>query len=165
MADLFWFSDEQWAVIGPFMPHNQPGAVREDDRRIANGIAHVLRSGCRSADRPAEYAPPATVCNRFDRCLGAASGAPRRRRWPKPNGSPNWPHSTAPTCARTARRTAGKGGQDAATGPSRGRRDRWRIEAARCRLKDFRRVGTRYDKLAANFASAVALAAVVAFWR
>jgi transposase len=42
-------------------------------------------------------------------------------------------------------------------------RDRWRIEAAFCRLKDFRRVATRYDKLAANFASAVALAAVVAF--
>ncbi len=43
-------------------------------------------------------------------------------------------------------------------------RDRWRIEAAICRLKDFRRVATRYDKLAANFASAVALAAIVAFW-
>jgi transposase len=43
-------------------------------------------------------------------------------------------------------------------------RDRWRIEAAFCRLKDFRRVATRYDKLAANFASAVALAAVTAFW-
>jgi hypothetical protein len=43
-------------------------------------------------------------------------------------------------------------------------RDRWRIEAAICRLKDFRPVGTRCDKLAANFASAVALAAVVAFW-
>jgi len=42
--------------------------------------------------------------------------------------------------------------------------DRWRIEAAFCRLKDFRRVATRYDKLAANFASAVALAAVIAFW-
>ena len=45
-----------------------------------------------------------------------------------------------------------------------GYRDRWRIEAAFCRLKDFRRVATRYDKLAANIASAVALAAVVAFW-
>lgn len=43
-------------------------------------------------------------------------------------------------------------------------RDRWRIEAAFCRLKDFRRVATRYDKLALNFLSAVALAAVVAFW-
>jgi transposase len=43
-------------------------------------------------------------------------------------------------------------------------RDRWRIEAAFCRLKDFRRVATRYDKLARNFLSAVALAAIVAFW-
>lgn len=32
------------------------------------------------------------------------------------------------------------------------------------RLKDFRRVATRYDKLAANFLSAVALATAVAFW-
>ena len=43
-------------------------------------------------------------------------------------------------------------------------RDRWRIEAAFCRLKDFRRVATRYDKLARNFAWAIALAAVIAFW-
>jgi transposase len=43
-------------------------------------------------------------------------------------------------------------------------RDRWRIEAVFCRLKDFRRIATRYDKLAANFLSAVALAAAVAFW-
>ncbi len=41
---------------------------------------------------------------------------------------------------------------------------RWRIEAAFCRLKDFRRIATRYDKLAANFGSAVALASIVAFW-
>ncbi|WP_410051584.1 transposase [Bradyrhizobium sp. SZCCHNR2020] len=43
-------------------------------------------------------------------------------------------------------------------------RDRWLIEAMFCRLKDFRRIATRYDKLAANFLSAAALAAVVAFW-
>jgi len=43
-------------------------------------------------------------------------------------------------------------------------RDRWRIEAVFCRLKDFRRIATRYDKLAKNFLSAVALAAAVAFW-
>ena len=43
-------------------------------------------------------------------------------------------------------------------------KDRWRIEAAFCRLKDFRRIATRYDKLAANFASAVALATIIAFW-
>ena len=42
-------------------------------------------------------------------------------------------------------------------------RERWRVEAPFCRLKDFRRVATRYDKLARNDASAVALAAVIAF--
>ena len=34
----------------------------------------------------------------------------------------------------------------------------------RCRLKDFRRIATRYDKLARNFLSAVHLAAAIAFW-
>lgn len=43
-------------------------------------------------------------------------------------------------------------------------RERWRIEATFNPLKDFRRIATRYDKLARNYASAVALAAVIAFW-
>jgi len=38
------------------------------------------------------------------------------------------------------------------------------IENAFCRLKDFRRVATRYDKLANNFLSAVALATMISFW-
>lgn len=43
-------------------------------------------------------------------------------------------------------------------------KDRWRVEAMFCRLKDFRRIATGYDKLARNFLSAVSLAAAVAFW-
>ena len=43
-------------------------------------------------------------------------------------------------------------------------KQRHRIENAFCRLKDFRCVATRYDKLAANFLSGVALATAVAFW-
>ncbi|HHX90248.1 MAG TPA: transposase, partial [Paracoccus sp.] len=38
------------------------------------------------------------------------------------------------------------------------------IERAFCRLKDWRRIATRYDKLARNFASAVALAATIIWW-
>ena len=38
------------------------------------------------------------------------------------------------------------------------------IENAFYRLKDFRRVATRYDKLAANFLSGVAFATALAFW-
>ena len=43
-------------------------------------------------------------------------------------------------------------------------KDRHLIENAFCRLKDFRRIATRYDKLAANFLSAVAIATLVAYW-
>jgi transposase len=38
------------------------------------------------------------------------------------------------------------------------------IERSFCRLKDFRRVATRYDKLARNFFAAVQIAALVAYW-
>jgi transposase len=38
------------------------------------------------------------------------------------------------------------------------------IERCFCRLKDFRRVATRYDKLARNFLASVHLAALVAYW-
>jgi putative transposase len=43
-------------------------------------------------------------------------------------------------------------------------RDRNLIERAFCRLKDWRRIATRYDKLAINFASAVAITAIVSWW-
>ena len=38
------------------------------------------------------------------------------------------------------------------------------VERMFCRLKDFRRIATRYDKLAANFLGAVYLAAAVTWW-
>jgi transposase len=38
------------------------------------------------------------------------------------------------------------------------------IERAFCHLKDWRRVATRYDKLARNFRATVILAAIVRWW-
>ena len=38
------------------------------------------------------------------------------------------------------------------------------IERMFCRLKDYRRIATRYDKLATNCASSVYLAAAISFW-
>lgn len=64
---LSWLPDEQWAVIEPFMPKNEPGARRQDDRRIISGIFHVLKTGCRWQNRPAQYRPHTTVYNRFNR--------------------------------------------------------------------------------------------------
>jgi len=43
-------------------------------------------------------------------------------------------------------------------------RQRNLIERMFARLKDFRRIATRYDKLARNFAATVALAAIVIWW-
>lgn len=38
------------------------------------------------------------------------------------------------------------------------------VERMWCRLKDWRRVATRYDKLARNFLSAALIAATVTYW-
>jgi transposase len=38
------------------------------------------------------------------------------------------------------------------------------IERLWCRLKDWRRIATRYDKLAANYLAGVFIAAVITFW-
>lgn len=43
-------------------------------------------------------------------------------------------------------------------------RERNKIERAFCAIKDWRRIATRYDKLARNFLSAVAIAAAVIWW-
>jgi transposase len=43
-------------------------------------------------------------------------------------------------------------------------RGRNAIERLFCRLKDFRRIATRYDKLADNFLAAVQIAALIAYW-
>ena len=43
-------------------------------------------------------------------------------------------------------------------------RERNLIERFFSKLKHFRRVATRYDKLARNYASALAIATIVAYW-
>jgi len=43
-------------------------------------------------------------------------------------------------------------------------RQRNLIERMFCRLKDWRRIATRYDKLASSFAAAVAIAAIIIWW-
>src|SRR5438874_5455140 len=66
-ANLFWFSDGQWARIEPFIPSNRRGGKPKNNRRILSGIMHVLKSGCRWVDCPPEYGPAKTVYNRFNR--------------------------------------------------------------------------------------------------
>ena len=66
MAEQFWLSDEQWAVIEPLLPH-LGGKPRVDDRRVISGILHRYREGLRWRAIPAVYGPRTTLFNRFDR--------------------------------------------------------------------------------------------------
>jgi transposase len=66
-SNFFGLSDEQWARIKPHLPTDVRGKERVDDRRIISGIVHMLKSGCRWKDCPAEYGPHTTVYNRFTR--------------------------------------------------------------------------------------------------
>jgi transposase len=43
-------------------------------------------------------------------------------------------------------------------------KERHRIENAFCRLKDFRRIATRYDRLARNFLASICLVAALVWW-
>lgn len=47
MADNFWLTDLQWAVIEPHLPMVHTGPVRQNDRRVLSGIIHRFREGCR----------------------------------------------------------------------------------------------------------------------
>jgi transposase len=65
--NLFWLTDDQWANIEPLLPTDVRGKPRVDDRRVISGILHVLKSGCRWCDCPADYGPTTTIYNRFVR--------------------------------------------------------------------------------------------------
>jgi transposase len=67
MADNFWLSDEQWAVVEVHLPMVHTGPARKHDRRVISGIIHRFREGCRWRALPDEYGPYTTVFNRFNR--------------------------------------------------------------------------------------------------
>lgn len=73
--DLFWLSDEQFERISPHLPRDTRGKPRVDDRRVISGIVHVLKSGGRWVDAPADYGPRKTLYNRSSAGLRKASGS------------------------------------------------------------------------------------------
>jgi transposase len=120
MAELFWLSDAQWAVLEPFMPRNQPGARRVNDRRVISGIIHMLKTGGRWRDCPEAYGPHTTIYNRYNRWS-------RRGFWRgmlRALAEAGWVAETAALDSTyvKAHRSAhgGKGAKAQAIGPSRG---------------------------------------------
>ena len=251
MSDFFWFSDAQWARIGPLLPTDTRGMARVDDRRVLSGIVHALRNGGRWADCPREvYGPKKTLYNRFvrwaergiwERIFSALAGgedAPRpavhrfnlhqgsslrrrRKRGALAHGigrtkggrntklhavcdakgrplvlllTPGNVHDckVAQRCIEAmppaAELVADKGydskalrdwlaerGTTAVIPPRKNRkvqyhydktvyRQRNIIERMFCRLKDWRRITTRFDRNIKNFIAAIALAAAVIWW-
>ena len=60
-------TDFEWKTIQPLQLNKPRSVPRKDDRRVPNGIFHILRSGSPGADVPERYGPPTTIYNRFDR--------------------------------------------------------------------------------------------------
>src|ERR1700687_92785 len=119
-ANLFWFSDGQWARIEPFIPSNRRGVKPKNNRRILSGIMHVLKSGCRWVDCPPEYGPAKTVYNRFNRWSAQEIGRASSRRRPNLLNRRNEWLSTARMSKRIAALAAEGGASEQAIGITKG---------------------------------------------
>ena len=128
MSDHYWLTEPQLERIKPWFPRSH-GRPRVDDRRAISGIIHVIRNGLRWRDAPEVYGPLKTLYNRFFRWsrrgvfnrilsgLAAGSGRPPRS------------NRTAP---KRYSKTLYK--------------QRHKIENMFAKLKDWRRIATRYDR-------------------
>ena len=108
MSNLYWLSDEEWSRIEPLLPRGRRGA--HHDHRVISGIVHMLRSGARWRDCPAEYGPYTTIYNRFNRWSRQGIWYEMFEALTGSTGSSARLPSTAHTSKRTARRPAEKGG-------------------------------------------------------
>jgi transposase len=63
----FDLSEQEWALMAPLLPNKPRGVPRADDRRVLNGIFHILRTGSPWRDLPERYGPYTTCYNRFNR--------------------------------------------------------------------------------------------------
>ncbi|GJE62137.1 IS5 family transposase [Methylobacterium trifolii] len=109
--------------------------------------------------------PPAESRQRQRRAHGPEHGGHIRRLSADKGYYADWLRSDLRERAITPTVPGKRGRKRKARHDRRRYSERWRIEAIFCRREGFRRIATRYDKPARNYASAVARAAVIAFWR
>jgi len=83
--DLFWLSDAQWMVIGPFIRRTSR-ALPRGRSEIISGIMHVIRSGCRSRDCPPPTGHPRRSNNRSTVVAARLLARACWQRWRKPAG-------------------------------------------------------------------------------
>jgi len=185
MSDLFWLSDAQMRRIEPCFPLSH-GIARVDDRRVVSGIIFVIRNGLRRRDAPRDYGPHKTIYNRFVRWsrLGVFN-----KMFAALAGKDPKPERLMIDALPRAKVVLGDRGYDAdwfraarilrgitsCIPPIANRklqidyekalyRQRHKIENMFGRLKDWRRIHSRYDRCAHTFMSAICIAATVIFW-
>ena len=69
------------AFVGRFVPMNQPGARRLDDRREVSGFPHMLRTGGRWRVVPGDFGPAPQSTTGSTGGRAAASGTPPDVKW------------------------------------------------------------------------------------
>ena len=149
---------EDHALIEPLLPGadgSRNGRPRLDDRKVLNGIFFILRTGSPWRDLPERYGPYTTAYNRFNPGKDLPSGcdlvADRGYDAKAVLGcvAARGGRAHIPTCRdRKVQRSV-----DPAL-----YRHRNLVKRFFNKLKHFRRIATRYDKLARNFLSAVLIA-------
>ena len=56
MTNLFWLTDEQYAMVEAAIPKNRRGVKPTRNQEVISGIIHVLKTGCRWQDCPSDSA-------------------------------------------------------------------------------------------------------------
>ena len=185
MSDLIWLSVGQMRRMEPYFPLSH-GVPRVDDRRVISGIIFVIRNGLRWRDAPADYGPHKTIYNRFFRWsrMGVFNQI-----FAALSGKGSKPDHLMIDAFPKANVLLGDRGYDAdwfryapiergitPCIPSKTNRkisiahdrtlyhQRHRIENMFGKIKDWRRIHTRYDRCAHTAMPAICIAATVIFW-
>ena len=162
-------TDFEWRVIEPLLPNKPRGLPRVDDHRVLHGIFWVLRSGAPWRDLPERYGPRTTCYNRFSLTAGQTHDGQIVDKLLDHLGPRTIVLADKAYDADRIRELIQKQGATPNIPPKskwkpcfskRLYRERNLIERFFSKLKHFRRVATRHDKLAANFLAMVQLASL-----
>src|SRR5271169_3326254 len=146
MTDLFLLSEVQMRRIEPFFPLSH-GVPRVDDRRVISGIVFVIRNGLRWRDALMLPALPKAKELLGDKGYDAG-----------------WFRKALAERGITACIPSKSNRKKPIEHDRTLYRQRHKIENMFGRLKDWRRVHTRYDRCAHTFMSAICIAAIIIFW-
>lgn len=160
MSNLFWLTDEQMERLQPFFPKSH-GRPRVDDQRrrlisrTAGGLNTKLHVVTDAKGRPLKFFMTAGQVSDYTGAAALLDGLPAAE-WMLADRLRDALKNKGIRPCIPGRKSRGKA--------VRYDRRRNRIEIMFGRLKDWRRIASRYDRCAKTFLSAVALAATVIFW-